>query len=568
MSVGNIMRTSTAGMNAQASKLSVVSENVANADTSGYKRSETEFSSLVMPQTTGTYTSGSVQAVTRNTISLAGNLNYTGNAHDTKKLDLAVDGEGFFVVGDGVQGSNGNFLSRAGSFTMQADGTLVNAAGYRLRGYPIGTNGTDAVLNGFAGLQDVNLNSGLLSATPSTSGTLTYPLDQSFITGTKATNTQANSFSTTVGGTGAANTDTMTFNVVMDGTTYPVSVGSATGLAGIQAADVVSAINTAVGANVASLSTSGKLVLTSKGSNSGTGSTLSITAPSKGAGVASTVTLSVTGLDAFTASGTQAVDPGANSAALPSTQSTVSASMTVYNNAGEAVKLDIYYTKVDDATNTWKMAIFDGRDAASGTATSPFPYKTPALATASLSFDPANGYKLKTITPGAGTGQIDNKVLSVNLAAIGGGNFNLDIGSTTQLYKPSSQALTASANGNPPEVVKTISVGDDGVVTAQFTSGTTRDLFKIPLAKVTSPDSLSAVSGNAYQVGVESGTILMGTGGANGFGKVTAGALEDSNVDLATELTNMITAQRSYTANSKVFQTGSEILDVLVNLKR
>ena len=62
--------------------------------------------------------------------------------------------------------------------------------------------------------------------------------------------------------------------------------------------------------------------------------------------------------------------------------------------------------------------------------------------------------------------------------------------------------------------------------------------------------------------------ITTGFGGSGGFGKIISGATEGSNVDLATELTDMIASQRSYTANSKVFQTGSDLLDVLVNLKR
>ncbi len=60
----------------------------------------------------------------------------------------------------------------------------------------------------------------------------------------------------------------------------------------------------------------------------------------------------------------------------------------------------------------------------------------------------------------------------------------------------------------------------------------------------------------------------MGFGGSGGFGALQSGALENSTVDMASELTTMIESQRSYTANSKVFQTGSEIMDVLVNLKR
>jgi flagellar hook protein FlgE len=60
----------------------------------------------------------------------------------------------------------------------------------------------------------------------------------------------------------------------------------------------------------------------------------------------------------------------------------------------------------------------------------------------------------------------------------------------------------------------------------------------------------------------------MGYPGNSGLGTIISGALEDSNVDIAEELTSMIESQRNYTANSKVFQTGSELMEVLVNLKR
>ena len=60
----------------------------------------------------------------------------------------------------------------------------------------------------------------------------------------------------------------------------------------------------------------------------------------------------------------------------------------------------------------------------------------------------------------------------------------------------------------------------------------------------------------------------MGYAGSNGYGSIISGALEDSNVDIAEELTSMIESQRNYTANSKVFQTGSELMETLVNLKR
>jgi flagellar hook protein FlgE len=71
-----------------------------------------------------------------------------------------------------------------------------------------------------------------------------------------------------------------------------------------------------------------------------------------------------------------------------------------------------------------------------------------------------------------------------------------------------------------------------------------------------------------YAQGTESGVVTTGFAGTNNFGTIKSGALEGSNVDIAEELTMMIEGQRNYTANSKVFQTGSELMDVLVNLAR
>jgi flagellar hook protein FlgE len=75
-------------------------------------------------------------------------------------------------------------------------------------------------------------------------------------------------------------------------------------------------------------------------------------------------------------------------------------------------------------------------------------------------------------------------------------------------------------------------------------------------------------TGNVYSVTSSSGAAVFGFAGEPGFGDIVSGALESSNVDLANELTEMIEAQRSYTANSKVFQTGADVMDVLINLKR
>ena len=91
--------------------------------------------------------------------------------------------------------------------------------------------------------------------------------------------------------------------------------------------------------------------------------------------------------------------------------------------------------------------------------------------------------------------------------------------------------------------------------------------YDIPLANVASPDNLTSLNGNVFQSNQNSGSIVYGTAGTSGLGTIVSSSLENSTVDLATELTQMIEAQSAYQANSKVFQTGADLLDILNNLK-
>ena len=85
---------------------------------------------------------------------------------------------------------------------------------------------------------------------------------------------------------------------------------------------------------------------------------------------------------------------------------------------------------------------------------------------------------------------------------------------------------------------------------------------------VNSPDQLRSLTGNVFVESDMSGEVRLGFPDEGSSGSVVSGAVETSNVDIAEELTEMIQSQRNYTANSKVFQTGSDLMDVLLNLKR
>ena len=229
---------------------------------------------------------------------------------------------------------------------------------------------------------------------------------------------------------------------------------------------------------------------------------------------------------------------------------TAKSSLVTYDNLGNQVILDVFFTKT--GTNSWEMAVFDNSGAP---ASGGFPYASGPLATTALDFDSADG----TLASASAN--------AIAVAIPGGGTLNLDLSKMTQLAADYT-VLAANVNGNAPSGANLIEVARDGLVYATYDNGTRVPVYRIPLAHVTSPGMMTPLAGNVFQSSSESGDVQIGFAQSGGLGDIMSGALEQSTVDLATELTSMIDAQRSYSANSKVFQTGSELMDVLVNLKR
>ena len=266
-----------------------------------------------------------------------------------------------------------------------------------------------------------------------------------------------------------------------------------------------------------------------------------------------TATPSTTGLFYANLDDSAAIIPAAD---LPSTNSATAqynhkSSLVVYDTVGKEVLLDFYYSKT--ANDVWEVAVYDRSTATPGTA---FPYGAPALATQTLTFDPALNGALAAAS-----------ATDITMAVPGGATLTVDLKDMTQLNYPFT-VDDADVDGNAPSAVTDIEISADGTVYAKYENGDLKPLYRVALANVASPNNLIPLPGNVYSQGIDSGVITTGFGGSGGFGKIISGATEGSNVDLATELTDMIASQRSYTANSKVFQTGSDLLDVLVNLKR
>ena len=246
-----------------------------------------------------------------------------------------------------------------------------------------------------------------------------------------------------------------------------------------------------------------------------------------------------------------AVTPAAS---LPSTNAAAAqyagkSSLVSYDNLGNEVLLDMYFSKT--ANNTWEATVYNKADATAGG----FPYSSAALTTTTLNFDG---------TTGALTGA---SAQALSIPVPNGATLTLDVSKTSQLATDYT-VLGAKVDGNPPSGVDLLEVAKDGTFYATFDNGTRVAVFKIPLATVTSPDNMTPLTGNVFSATQGSGDVEVGFADSGNYGSVLSSTVEQSTVDLATELTTMIDSQRGYSANSKVFQTGAELMDVLINLKR
>lgn len=130
-------------------------------------------------------------------------------------------------------------------------------------------------------------------------------------------------------------------------------------------------------------------------------------------------------------------------------------------------------------------------------------------------------------------------------------------------FNASYQVSFVNQNGAPVGELTGVSITEEGLIVASYSNGETQALFKIPLADFANPDQLTANSGNVFLQSADSGEVNLREAGTSGVGTLAASSLEESNVELSQELTDMIIAQRSYQANAKVISTSDNMLEEL-----
>ena len=259
----------------------------------------------------------------------------------------------------------------------------------------------------------------------------------------------------------------------------------------------------------------------------------------------------------------------ANLDASSATGTTFPAQATIYDSLGVSHVATVTYTQT--GTNTWSYsAALPAADFTSGTSTP---------VTGSMTFD-ANG-NLSSVTPSGGVatpvGTAGGDISSIPMSFTGlksgasdlSINWNL-LGSggtpTISQVNTASAVSATSQNGYASGQYQSFTIGSDGTVTASYSNGQQKNVGQLALANVTNLQGLRMLGNGDYATTLASGTASIGVSGTSGLAKLQGGALEQSNVNISSEFSNLIIAQRAFEANSKAITTFDTVTQDTINM--
>jgi flagellar hook protein FlgE len=252
-----------------------------------------------------------------------------------------------------------------------------------------------------------------------------------------------------------------------------------------------------------------------------------------------------------------------------SATSSFPATVTVYDSLGASHNVTVTYTQTAPGNWTYSAAL-PASDFANGVSTP---------VTGTMQFD-ANG-NLTTITPAGGAaetvgtaaGDVQSIALDFNNPLADGANelnLNLNLlgsaGLPTISQSDEASALTGTtANGNAAGTCTGFTIGSDGTVTAQYTSGT-EVVGQLALANMTNLQGLQLQGNDNYTTTLASGSAAVGVSGSDGMGTIQDSALEASNVNISAEFSDLIVAQRAFEANAKSVTTFDTVTQDTINM--
>jgi flagellar hook protein FlgE len=231
---------------------------------------------------------------------------------------------------------------------------------------------------------------------------------------------------------------------------------------------------------------------------------------------------------------------------------TFNTTVSVYDSLGNSVPITFEFTRTDtgwDWSASWSDSI-----------------SSDAPITGSLEFDSNGNLVSPTTNPTITITNLENGASDLNITWNILNEDGTSNGNITG-YAYASVTTSTSKTGNPAGTLQGISIDDSGIVYGEFSNGKQTPLYQLVIADFSNVDGLNNLGNGLYEQTVTSGDVVLGTAGTGGFGVFTPESLEMSNVDMTTELVDMITVQSAYAANAKVIKTSEEMLNVLINLK-
>ena len=298
------------------------------------------------------------------------------------------------------------------------------------------------------------------------------------------------------------------------------------------------------------------------------------------AGRTQTLTLPTGALIAPKATGSDATAPGisitanlnanaeiqpavASPTALTAEQKAYGTSLNVYDTEGNAVPMQLYFVR-DDAANpsTWAVV---------GEVVNKDTNAVTTFDVGSVTFD-TNGQPAAATALSVAVGSIPANSYSTGVPVAALNAIPINVGNDQDGWQLSQYGTNFSVydlkqDGYSAGELTSIDIGEDGVITAQYSNGTSQDAGQIALTRFRNVQGLESINGGYWQESAASGQPVEGQPQTGRFGQVRSGSLEESNVDLTAELVNMIVAQRSYQANAQTIKTQDQVLTTLVNLR-
>lgn len=245
--------------------------------------------------------------------------------------------------------------------------------------------------------------------------------------------------------------------------------------------------------------------------------------------------------------------------------------LNVTDSVGGGRKMEVAFLKSSANPNEWHAEIYavPATDVAVGG-------RPGQIAAGLVKFNPDGSINLATTTLFGAAGATPQ----IALAASGGAapawattlglqaqTVALDITKMTQ-YASSSTVTSISNDGAGVGNIVGVQVDPHGVVSAIYDNSQVRKIAKVAIATFPNADALKSVSGNAYQVSIPAGQMVLKDPGTGGAGQISPSSLEASTVDLSSEFTGLISTQKAYSASSKIITTADSMLNELINIIR